>query len=69
MYQRIMSMQDKQLRTGAPLTAEAPHEPSNHSVSGQLPLAGKRITFRYWLGAIVLGAAIWAGIAVAMGLI
>lgn len=66
MYQQDMSMQDKDLSTRVSLATRAEQPPRDAAMGGELPLAGKRVAFRYWLAAIVLGAAIWGGIAFAL---
>lgn len=64
-----MSMQDNHLRTSAPLAAKVEPDARDTAIGGQLPVARKRVMFRYWLGAIVLGGLMWAGIAAGLGLI
>lgn len=62
-------MQDNHLHTRARLVAEVKPEIGDAAIGGRLPVARKRVVFRYWLGAIILGALIWAGIAAGLGLI
>lgn len=64
-----MSIQDKDLGSGTPLPAASPQESGKAAAGAELPVAKKRIMFRYWLGAIAVGALLWAGIAFGLGLV
>lgn len=64
-----MPTSDQHLGPSAPNAAHAPREYGETVSCAAPPLGRKRIKFRYWLVAIVAGAAIWAGIAIALGVV
>lgn len=69
MYRRTMPMHDQHLGPNPPPAANAARDYGEAAVSQVLPIGKKRIMFRFWLAAIIVGGAIWAGIAYGLGLI
>lgn len=68
-YKRVMTISDPRIWRESRTEIRPPEDAVESAVGGGLPISRKRVRFRYWLGAIMLGSMIWAGIAVAFGLL
>ena len=62
-----MSTPEPRFNPNSAGTRQATREPGPSAAGAALPLGKKRIRVRFWLAAVVAGAAIWAGIAYGLG--
>jgi hypothetical protein len=62
-----MTISDPRIWHGHNKEIQPPEDIAKSGFGGAFPASRRRVVFAYWLAAIILGGAIWTGIAIAAG--